>query len=186
MKKDVKSFLDIVIRYSVLVAMGFFSFKVFYFLFSSSTVYSVFFSLKLFFETSMLYDVIFVRNILIEIIGPCVAGSAYYLLLILNLSIPGIKLGKRLGILLFSFLSFFIINVLRIFFLSILLVYGVSFFDITHKLFWYIGSSVFVVGIWFLGVKLFRIKEIPFYSDIKFLLKNSGKKTKKAKHSKKH
>src|SRR4030042_3516376 len=186
MKRDVKLFLDIIVRYFLLVIIGIFSFKIFYFLFSSLTIYPVFFLLNLFFKTSLFYNIIFVNNIPIEIIGPCVAGSAYSLLLILNLSIPGIKFGKRLGILFFSFLSLLLVNILRIFLLSIMLVAGISFFDMTHKLFWYLGSSVFVVGIWFLGVKLFKIKEIPFYSDIKFLFKNLRKQTKKTKSSKKH
>lgn len=178
MKRDVKLYLNIAVRYFLLILTGIFSFKVFYFLFSSLTIYPVYFLLNLFFKTSIIYNIIFVNNIPIEIIGPCVAGSAYYLLLILNLSIPGIKFGKRLGILFFSLFSLLIINILRIFILSILLIFGISFFDIAHKLFWYVGSTVFVVGIWFLSVKLFKIKEIPFYSDIKSL---SGKKTKKTK-----
>jgi len=185
MKKETKLFLDIFIRYFILIIIGIFSFRIFYLFFYSLTIYPVFFLLKIFFDSSLLYNVIFVHNIPIEIIGPCVAGSAYYLLLILNLSIPNLKLKKRINLLLFSFGSLLIINILRIFFLSVLLISGVSFFDITHKLFWYIGSSVFVIGVWFLGIKLFKVKEIPFYSDIKFLLK-SGKKPKKTKRSKKY
>jgi len=185
MKKENKLFLDIFIRYLLLIIIGIFSFRIFYLFFSSLTIYPVFFLLRIFFDSSLLYNVIFVNNTTIELIGPCIAGSAYYLLLILNLSMPNIKLKKRINLLLFSFASLLIVNILRIFFLSVLLIYGVSFFDITHKLFWYIGSSVFVVGIWFLGIKLFKVKEVPFYSDIKFLLK-SGKKTKKTKRSKKH
>ena len=46
-------------------------------------------------------------------------------------------------------------------------------FDITHKIFWYSLSILFVVGIWFLEVKLFKIKSIPFYSDIISVYKKS-------------
>jgi hypothetical protein len=70
---------------------------------------------------------------------------------------------------------------LRIFILSILFVSGISFFDFAHKSFWYVGSIVFVVLIWFLGVKLFKIESIPFYSDIKFLLSHSRKNIRKKK-----
>ena len=55
---------------------------------------------------------------------------------------------------------------------------GSSLFDITHKLFWYFGSIIFVVGIWFIEVKYFKLKEIPFYSDIKLLYENSFLKKK--------
>ena len=89
--------------------------------------------------------------------------------------------------LLFTFLSLLVLNILRIFFLSLVFVLGASLFDITHELFWYLGSTIFVVGIWFAGVKIFKVKEIPFYSD----LKNTGilkylKKVKKSKRSKKN
>ena len=49
---------------------------------------------------------------------------------------------------------------------------GFSFFDITHKVFWYFISTIFVVGIWFIEIKIFKIKEIPFYSDLNLLYKN--------------
>ena len=75
-----------------------------------------------------------------------------------------------------SFGCFLILNIARIFFLSIAYVNGYSWFDFTHKLFWYLGSSIFVVGIWFAEVKLFKIKQIPFYSDLKFLYGHSNLK----------
>lgn len=184
--KNIKSFLDIFVRYSILLIMGIAGLQLFYLLFTFITVYTVYFFLNLFFDAILMSNEILIGDIPIEIIGPCVAGSAYYLLLILNLSIPGIKLSKRMKILFFSFLALFIINILRILLLSVFIVFGVSLFDMTHKLFWYGGSTIFVVGIWFLSIKLFKIKKIPFYSDIKFLLKNLRKKAKKTKRSKKH
>lgn len=177
--------LDIILRYSILIIIGIFSLELFYFIFFPLTIYPVYFFLKLFFDTSLGYNTIIIKNLPIEIIGACVAGSAYYLLLILNLSTREIKLGKRISMILFSLASLLIINIFRIFLLSILYINGISFFDVAHKLFWYVGSIIFVVGIWFLSVKIFRIKEIPIYSDILFLLK-SGKKIKKTKGSKKH
>ncbi len=186
MKRGTNFIFDIILRYSLLVLIGILGVKFFYFLFSSLTIYPVYFLLKIFFDTSLTLNVISINNLPIEIIGPCVAGSAYYLLLILNLTTRRINLEKRIKVLLFSFLSLLIINILRIFLLSILFVSGTSFFDLAHKLFWYLGSIIFVVGIWFISVKLFKIKEIPFYSDITFLLDNSRKKVKKTKRSKKH
>ncbi len=185
MKRGVKFTLDIIWRYFVLLVAGIFGTSVFYIIFTFITVYPVYYLLKLFYDVSLVSDVLFVNSLPIQIIGPCIAGSAYYLLLMLNLSTRGIRLDKRAGIVLFSFLSLLLINILRIFLLSILFVSGISLFDITHKLFWYLGSTVFVVGIWFLSVKLFKIKEIPFYSDIVFLF-HLRKKPKKTKRSKKH
>jgi exosortase/archaeosortase family protein len=186
MKKGFSFIFDIVLRYFILIIFGISNAAIFYFLFTSLTIYPVFFSLKLFFDTSLTSNILLVNNIPIEIIGACVAGSAYYLLLILNLSTRGIKLEKRILVLLFSFFSLLIVNILRIFLLSSLLISGASFFDVAHKLFWYTGSVFFVILIWFLSVRLFKIKEIPFYSDIIFLLGRSRKNSKKTKRSNKH
>jgi exosortase/archaeosortase family protein len=108
----------------------------------------------------------------IEIVDACVAGSAYYLLLIFNLSVPNIKLTKRIKMLCFAFISFLIVNIVRIVVLSVIFLLKPNIFDISHKLSWYVGSIILVVGIWFIEVKKFEIKEIPFYSDLKLMLKN--------------
>ncbi|MEK6913872.1 MAG: pacearchaeosortase [Nanoarchaeota archaeon] len=173
MREDKYYFFDIIARYVILFITGILNNAVFYLLFTSLTISAVYFSLGLFFDASLVENIILINKLPIEIIGSCVAGSAYFLLLILNLSTRGIGLKKRLGMLLFSFVSLFIINVLRIFLLSIMFISGQPLFDISHRLFWYAGSTIFVVGIWFLSVKLFKVKEIPFYSDIKSLLKKS-------------
>ncbi|MCK5043514.1 pacearchaeosortase [Candidatus Pacearchaeota archaeon] len=175
MKKISKQFLDISLRYAILILLALPGFAIFYFVFAPLTIYPIYFLLGLFFDVSLMGDIIFINEIPIELIGACIAGSAYYLLSILNLSTPKIKLQKRIKILLLSFGVFLILNILRIFFLSLVFMSGSALFDITHKLFWYIGSILFVVGIWFAEVKLFKIKEIPFYSDIKFLYKQSKK-----------
>lgn len=177
--------LDIIVRYLILLIIGIIGLRFFYFIFSPLTIYPVYFLLNIFFNASLSSNIITINSNLIEIIGPCIAGSAYFLLLILNFSTRDIKLKKRITLLLFSFLLLLIVNIIRIFFLSLLLISGFSFFDLAHKLFWYAGSIIFVVGIWFLSIKIFKIKKIPFYSDIIFLLK-SGKKTKKTKCSKKN
>ncbi len=185
MKRRFNFLHSIILRYSVLILLGIVSVSVFYPFFIPLTLYPTYFLLSLFFNPSLVENVIFVGNFPIEIIGACVAGSAYYLMLILNLSTPGIKLSRRIGAILFSFVSFLLINILRIFSLSFLLLSGKSSFDIIHKFLWYFGSVLFVVLIWFLTVKIFQIKEIPIYSDVISLLK-SKKKVKKTRHSKRH
>ena len=147
---------------------------IFYFIFIPLTLYPVYFLLSLFFDTSLLGNIIILnKNFAIELIRACIAGSAYYLLLVLNLSIPKIKVSKRIKMITFAFSSLLIINILRIVLLSFVAYSGYSFFDIAHELFWYFMSIIFVVGIWFAEVKIFKIKEIPFYSDLKFLYKKS-------------
>jgi len=176
MEKISKQFIDLLIRYAILIIVAIPNFWLFYLLFTPLTVYSVYFLLNLFFDSSLMKNIILIGEFPIELIPACIAGSAYYLLLILNLSTPKIKIQKRAKMILFSFTFLLILNILRIFLLSLVFISGNSLFDITHKLFWYLGSTVFVVGIWFVEVKLFKIKEIPFYSDIKFLYKKSNLK----------
>lgn len=167
-------FLNIFLRYFILILIALPGLFIFYFIFTPLTVYPVYFLLGLFFDATLLSKInILINNISIELIPACIAGSAYYLLLVLNLSTPKIKLKKRICAILFSFAAFLILNILRIFILSLLAVTGFSDFDVTHTIFWYGFSTIIVVGIWFVEVKIYKIKEIPFYSDIKFLYKKS-------------
>ena len=160
---------EIFIRYIILVVVALPNLYLFYFVFTPLTLYPVYFLLGLFYNVSLNGVVISMGDFSIELLGACIAGSAYYLLLILNLSTPKIKFSKRIKMLSVAFISFLIINILRIFLLSIMFVSDSAWFNITHKLFWYAGSMIFVVGIWFLEVRFFKIKEIPLYSDLKFL-----------------
>lgn len=175
MKKPTGSISGIVLRYLILILVAIPNLWIFYTIFTPLTAYPVYWLLGLFYDVSLLNKAIILinQNISIELIEACIAGSAYYLLLILNLSTPGIKVSKRIKIAALSFLVFLVINILRIFTLSLVAVSGSSFFDITHRIFWYALSTIFVVGIWFAEVKAFNIKAIPFYSDIKFLYKQT-------------
>lgn len=168
MKKRDKSVLSIFVRYLILILFGIFL-SLFYKIFSPLTIWPVYFLLKIFYDVSVLGNTIFIDGVKIELINACIAGSAYYLLLILNLT-TSMKAKQRVYSIIFSFVSLLILNILRIFLLSILYIENFAFFDITHKLFWYALSILFVVGIWFLTVKIFKIKNIPVYSDVKTLL----------------
>lgn len=180
MKNSLKS---IFVRYLILVLAALPGLGIFYFIFSPLTVYPVFGMLKLFFDASFctscgLINTILIDQFRIEIIGSCIAGSAYYFLLILNLATPNIKIKPRMKMLLGGFLIFLVMNILRIFFMSLMYINGAPLFDFAHKFIWYIGTTVFILGIWFAQVKIFKIKEIPFYSDVRFLYKGTKKKRK--------
>lgn len=163
---------DILLRYIILLLIPLKNLYLIYAIFTPLTIYASYFLFNISFNAVLLPNgSIIVSGIKIDFIDACIAGAAYYLLLILNLSTPDIKLKKRLKILFLSFLVFFLLNTLRVFLLGIILIVSAPSFDITHKLFWYAGSTIFVGAIWFLEVKLFKIKGIPFYSDIKYLKK---------------
>lgn len=175
MKKEIKLIYDACFRYLVLIIIGLFvAFsQFFYYLFLPLTIYPVNFLLNLFYKSlgSIVSSPhLLIGSFAIEIIPACVAVSAFYLLLILNLS-TAMSLKKRIYTLLFSFLALLLLNILRIFLLTILLVNQTTSFDLVHKFLWYGLSIFFVIAIWFLTVFLFKIKNIPIYSDIKFLFK---------------
>jgi exosortase/archaeosortase family protein len=166
-----KYFYTMLIRYIILIPFSLNSLFIFYYIFKPLTIY---FSYFLFDFTHGAYllpnNIIFVAETFsVGIIDPCVAGSAYYLLLILNLSTPDIKINKRIIMIFSSFFTLFILNIIRIYLLGILFFEDFQFFELAHKIFWYSLSIIFVICIWFSHVKIFNIEKIPFYSDIKFL-----------------
>jgi len=172
MNKTNKTLFGIFLRYLIILLIALPNLFLFYFIFTPLTIYPVYYLSKLFFDSSVSGNMLSINNnMTIELIGACIAGSAYYLLLILNLSTPNIKIKKRLSMILLSFLVFLIVNILRIFILILMLSLNLNFFDITHKIFWYSVSTILVLGIWLFEIKLFKIKEIPVYSDIKYLFK---------------
>jgi len=165
----------LIARYLVLVAVAFPGLWLFYKIFTPLTIWPVYWLLNFLYDTILLSDIVLLIdwNFPIELIPACIAGSAYYLLLVLNLATPGIKEKTRVYAVLFSFAAFLVVNILRIFILSIMAYTGSSFFDVAHQFLWYSVSTLFVVGIWFAEVKLFKIREIPFYSDLKYIYKKS-------------
>lgn len=174
MKTDEKKYFSIVLRYLILLLIALPGMSIFYYLFLPLTKYPIYFFVNFFYEhTFLMNNILFIGKKSIELVEACIAGSAYYFLLILNLSTAKIEIKKRLKLLAFTFGLFLLINILRIGILTVMFVNDSSLFDITHKLFWYLGSTVFVVLIWFLGVKIFRINEIPFYDDLKYMYKKS-------------
>jgi len=166
----------ILLRY--LIALGLIlTLPVIYKILTPATVYPVAFLLNIIYnQVEVVKNLILINGVTaIEIISSCVAGSAFLLLIILNLAVP-MKPRKRFLSLLSSLIILYVLNILRIFFFSILLEINFTYFDFTHKLFWYALSIVFVIAIWFFIVYLSRIREVPVYSDIRYILKNIFKK----------
>ena len=178
---DNKEAVSLSIRYLILILLGIFL-SLFYFVFMPLTVWPVYWFLSFLDAGTRMFEgnMIFFKGEYIEIIGACVAGAAYYLLLILNLGTPMNAL-KRVKSISFLFASFLLLNISRIVLFSVLLAGGFQFFDLAHKLTWYFGSTILVVAIWFVNVWLVNIREIPIYSDVMALFKDvfDGDKTKR-------
>ena len=174
MNKDNRQFFDILFRYFILVMAALPNFAIFYFIFTPLTIYGVYFLLSLFFPVVLSGSSMTLSgDIVVSIIPACVAGAAYYLLFILNMALPNIKISKRILLISIAFFSFLIVNILRIFLLGVLYFEDFPFLAFLHEFLWYFGSVVLTVGIWFLEIHFFKIKEVPFYSDLKFLYKRN-------------
>ena len=171
-----KKYTDIIIRYLLIVLIAIPNLYLFYAVFAPLTIYPLYFILNIFFDITLDGSSLLINGFSINIIDACVAGAAYYLLFILNMAVPGIKLKKRAYMIGFSFLFLLILNIIRILALILVLFYGASFFDITHKFFWYFLSTLLVIIIWFAEVKLFKIKPIPVYNDFNYLYKKATSK----------
>jgi exosortase/archaeosortase family protein len=195
-------------RYFVLMFLGVPSLFIFYFIFTPLTFYPVFWVLEVIysaiistgditiacsaiasnsilpsflskyacFDTTILF-----KGYFASIIPACIAGSAYYLLTILNLSTP-MSNKTRFKSFFFLLSTFLILNILRILVFAILFVKkGYAYFDIAHAATWYFGSTILVVFIWFANVLIFKIKAVPIYTDFKNLSQEVFKKEKSQK-----
>ena len=170
MIKHSNSIISIAIRYICLVLLAIGNLWIIYTVLTPLTIRISYLFIKLIFEDAILFKstVIYSAHSL-QIISSCVAGSAYFLLLILNLSTP-MDARKRTKSLVFLIASFFLINILRIFVFAILFANDYSSLDVLHKITWYALGSLFVVMLWFANIRMFNITSIPIYSDISFLM----------------
>lgn len=167
------------LRYIFLVVIAFPNISLFYLIFTPLTIYPTLGLLSLFFSGISLADNFLVfGDYAVQIVPACVAGSAYYLLLILNMATP-MKVKTRVYSLVFLIFSFLLLNILRLSAFSSLLFSGCGDLGLVHKAIWYFGSTIFVVLLWFLNVYLFKIKAIPAYTDIKYLFDVAKKKRRK-------
>lgn len=175
MKNNKKNEFNWIFRYLIILASAIPSFWIFYLIFTPLTFYPVYFIMGLFYEVIIQnnYSFLIVNHVFVEIVPACISGSAYFLILVLNLGLRNIDFKKRIVMLSYSFGFFYIINLLRIIAFSFLYIENKNAFYLTHILFWYVGSIFLVLLVWFSQIKLFKIKEIPFVLDLKKLYENS-------------
>lgn len=177
--------IGILLRYGIamIIAILALAFPLFYILFRPLTVFPVFGILKMFYSVSLngLESLIIAGHEII-FIDACIAGSAYVLLFLLNALTRGISFKKRVLVFVFDSLILLVLNIARLILLISLLAQGSAAFDFTHKAFWYVLSTFFVVAIWFFSVWIFKIRAIPFISDVKFLIEQKKQRLQQLKH----
>ena len=168
--------IDIISRYFILL--------IFVYLFGFTRIISDFlvrvtlfcsnFAINLIYGSRIYENTIITGNFFIEIIPACAAVSAYLLLITLNIT-TSMSLVRRLWTLAFSLLSLFIINIIRIALLAILFINESKYYNDLHHILWYIISTLFIIGLWFLTAYIFKIRNIPVYSDIKTIISKNVK-----------
>jgi len=166
MKREHKISRGIIIRYALIIIIAFL-FPLVYLIFTPLTLYPVYWILGVFYSTSIEKTALVINGSFINLIQACIAGSAYFLLVLLNLSTPNIK--KRAKALAFGLGSFLAANIIRIIVLTALFLSNFAYFVQAHLISWYFLTAIFVILIWIATIKIFNIKEIPFYSDFKYL-----------------
>jgi len=184
MNKQSKGVFKLFARYISVLILGLGNLYLFYKILTPLTVHVTNFVIMIFTETNLINTIIYLTEIgfAIEIVPACVAGSAFYLILLLIMSTADIKPEIRIKAILTSFALLFALNVLRI--LLLVPMATASYFETVHWVSWHFISIVFVVGVWVLIVNTYKIKSIPVYTDLKYL--KSLIKTKKSKRKKKN
>lgn len=174
--------MSLVVRYGILLLVGLTNIfwgerALFYQIFTPLTVGPVAFIFHALYGEIARFGptTLFLKGYYASIIPACVAGSAYYLLLILNMTTP-MGLGKRVGCLIYTGGLFLISNILRIVLFGILLTKGHQYFDIAHLATWYAGSTLLVALIWFSAILVFHIREAPVFTDLQALVKDIREK----------
>jgi len=169
---ETRDTIGMFVRYLLLALIPLGSMAIIYIIFTPLTVSPVYWLLKKMYSDTVLLGTttLYFQDNYANIVEACVAGAAYYLLLILNLTTP-MPLLKRLKSILFILLVFLVFNILRIVIFARLLVNGADYFDTAHQITWYFGSTVLVIIVWFINVLLLDIREIPIYTDVKSLMR---------------
>jgi len=167
-KEKNQRIISIILRYAIIILLAIF-FPLFYLIFAPLTIYPVSFFLNIFYKVGIDHMTLIVNQGFINLVDACIAGSAYFLLILLNLSVPNMK--KRFLAVSFEISSFLVLNIIRIAILSILFLSNFAYFMQAHLISWYFLTAIIVILIWIATIKIFKIKEIPFYSDFKLLRK---------------
>lgn len=170
-----KYVLNLSLRYIILLIIAL-NLNLIYSILTPVTLHLSNIVLSFFYETIIDNNSIFIDTFEIKLIPACIAGSAYLLLIILNLSTE-MSFFKRIKSLSFIIISFLLINSLRITFLTYLFKESFTYYNLTHEITWYLGSTLILVVIWFINIKLFKINNIPIFTDVKYLFSQIKSKT---------
>jgi exosortase/archaeosortase family protein len=183
MDKQSKKIIGLFARYISLILIGLGNLYVIYAILIPLTINTLNIILSFFTSPIIINNIIHLKTISIEIVPACVAGSAFYLILILILSTADIKPETRTKAIITAIVTLFILNIIRI--LILIPIADTAYFETAHWVFWHIISTIFVIAVWFSVIKIHKIRSIPVYSDIKYI-KSLIYPTKNPKRNKKN
>ena len=148
------------------------AFDWFYVIFTPLTLYPSYWILGLYHDATLIGSRIITTEYFLNFVDACVAGAAYFLLVLLILFTDKIRFRERVYMFLIGSLMILSFNIIRIEILFyVLLNYGSNIFQSIHLIFWKFLSTIFVFLTWIFLIKKFRVKAVPVFSDYKRILK---------------
>lgn len=167
MKKQTKKVLGVFLRYFTIVMVSMGNFYIFYALLTSLTIKTLAAVLRPFVDTVVVNTFIYTRVAIAEVAPSCIAVLAFFLLFFLVFSTADMKPKERFLALIISFAALFILNIARMVFL-ISIAHSPN-YETIHWVLQNLLSTVAVAAIWIGTVSLLKIKEVPVFSDIKYI-----------------
>lgn len=172
MEKGLKIYSkELALRILAALALGIFR-SIFYIIFTPLTLHWSYFFFNIFVpESALVGTKLLTFTNSFDFVPACTAASAYMLLAFLVLLTKDIRPVERLKMFVYGSLAILAFNLVRI---ELLLFFFFKFnqaYPAVHLFFWKFMSTVFVVAVWLILAKIYKIKSIPIYSDLKYILR---------------
>ena len=168
MKKD-SYFKELVLRlitgFAVLIG-----YPLFYMILAPITLHVSYFFFNIFMPSALVGTKIVTVMDSFELIPLYVATSAYLLLAILILLTKDISPSERFQMFVYGSLAILAFNILRIELLLLTYFSLNTAYDSLHLFVWKFMSTAFVVLLWLGLARLYKVKAIPVYSDLRHIM----------------
>ncbi|MDP3918934.1 MAG: pacearchaeosortase [Nanoarchaeota archaeon] len=136
------------------------------------TVYPAYGILQLFYDFTIQEQSFIFDSVTFTFIPACIAVTAYIVMAVLTITTRGLSLKKGLTIFAYGFMAIYFANLIRIITLiSIYINFGKNYFNTLHFIIWNFLSTIFVVLVWIYLTNHYKVKGIPVYDDLKYLIK---------------
>lgn len=141
-----------------------------YILLTPLTLHFSYFFFSIFVPSALIGTKIATLTDTFNFIPACVATSAYALLALLVFLTKDISWNERLQMIIYGWIAILAFNILRIELLLLTFFSLETAYDSIHLFVWKFMSTAFVVLLWLGLARLYKVKAIPVYSDVKELI----------------